>query len=468
MREGHLMKRVVSAIAPVLLLGCGVSSPKSSDVKDMAIKNGQSTDLLWIQNDEVILANCPAGAPPVQKNCVKSKSRKTLDLQAKLIEAIKADKAGPEALLAAEIKKLKDGHPIIAELSTKISETDKKLVGIDQQIKDQLAKIASFQVQIDQEADQLSDLRLQLASVETKLVSVPSEPTLVKLRLRLLEEIDQKDELVNELFTDQQSVKNELGKSEQRKKEAQQKRSDFEREQKFQWDTLTVSSSLTDQLQGQIDGLNEELAAVPGLFKLISDQGIAYREEDADDVQLRLLKRIKEILARPAFAKFSENFDKGMPIAPFSFKSSNSYGRIQVVNGRLRMDVNTDPYALNEMIVRLDASGAEKLWLSFYHEAFGDEMESIPVHFTGSANGDGVSISNDGNKWYRIVDATALGSSGGMNFSINLDQQVDLIRKNYDTKFGYGPSFYLKFQQYDDYAYPTDGREWDNLVVEMK
>ncbi len=460
------MNRFVCTIVPVLLFGCSAST--TSNVKDLAIKNGQNTDLLWVQSDDLVLGNCSPNMPPVQKNCKASQTRKLAVVQTKLSESIAADKIALEAALEAETTTLKYNHPIIVDLQKKVADADAKIFSLDQLINDQTVKIATYQDQIGQTSSELLDLKAQLAAVEARLFSTPADISLLKLRTRLLNEVADKDEKLNELSSDQLDAQNELAKNQQKKKQSLDKKDYLEWQKKSQWDSLVVSSPLIDQLQGQINGLSGELAAVSGLIELITDKGIAYREEDADAVQLRLLKKLKTILAEPNFVRFAENFDNGMPLSGFTFNSSNSYGRIQVVNGRLRMDVNSDPYALNEMILRLDTSGAGRLWLSFYHEAFSDEIEPLPLYFYGSAYGDGVSISNDGYVWYPVIDSYSLGSSGGSTHSISLDQQIDFIKRSYDANFGYGPNFLIKFQQYDDYSYPTDGREWDDIIVEMK
>lgn len=170
---------------------------------------------------------------------------------------------------------------------------------------------------------------------------------------------------------------------------------------------------------------------------------------------------------RPPFA---EGFSAGLPTTEqgFEYYSSNaSRGRIAVVNGRLRMDVNQNgSFSLNEAVLTIDLSGLSGVQLSFFQMETSDELHSLPAQFSGHANGDGVAISNDGVTWYRIVNASNLDvGSAGQTFNIDLDAQVANIQAQYDAGFAYGPEFRIKFQQYDNYSSPTDGREWDNIAV---
>lgn len=163
------------------------------------------------------------------------------------------------------------------------------------------------------------------------------------------------------------------------------------------------------------------------------------------------------------------DFESGLPSDDWTYYRSNAtYGRIAVVDGRLRMDVTTNGYfSLNEAILNVDLTGANNVTLSFFQADHNDESTSMPVSFVGHHNSDGVAISADGNTWYRAVLSSALEvSTAGQNYTVDLDAVVANIRASYDPGFGYGDNFKIKFQQYDNYAYPTDGREWDNINID--
>ena len=164
------------------------------------------------------------------------------------------------------------------------------------------------------------------------------------------------------------------------------------------------------------------------------------------------------------------DFSQGLPDQDdgWTYYSSNAYyGRIQVVNGLMRMDVSVSGYYnLNEAILSLDLSGAREVTLEFFQSDHGDEPHSLPEKFTGHYNGDGVAISMDGQTWYRAIASSSLEvSSSGQTFTINLDDVISQIRTNYDPDFDYSDQFQIKFQQYDNYAYSSDGRQWDDVRI---
>ncbi len=165
---------------------------------------------------------------------------------------------------------------------------------------------------------------------------------------------------------------------------------------------------------------------------------------------------------------YTMDFSDGLPTGTdgWEFYSSNAYGRIQVINQRLRMDSSPNfNLALNEAVLSLNLSGFKDVQLDFF-QAEVDGPQTLPDMFTGHYNGDGIAISNDGTTWYTIVNATALDVGFyGQIFSIDLDAEVTRIQTNYDPAFGYTSGFKIKFQQYGYYSYMSGGRDWDNISI---
>ena len=166
-----------------------------------------------------------------------------------------------------------------------------------------------------------------------------------------------------------------------------------------------------------------------------------------------------EGVSEPSPEPFYEDFNDGLPTDGWDYYSSDGGGRIQVVNGRLRMD--RDPsgtYTLNETVLHLDLEGCTNVVLTFYQAESGDELHSLPATFTGHENGDGVSVSSDGITWYQVVNASELNvDTVGQIFTVNLD----------DVGIAYTSDFRIKFQQYDNYPWSSDGREFDNIEVTL-
>ncbi|MBN1345865.1 MAG: Ig-like domain-containing protein [Phycisphaerae bacterium] len=161
----------------------------------------------------------------------------------------------------------------------------------------------------------------------------------------------------------------------------------------------------------------------------------------------------------PQAAPYAQDFSSGKPGAAggWEYYSSDSYGRIEVQSGRLRMDRSPDgSYTLNEAVLHLDLAGRSGVTLSFFQADYGDEEDTLSGTFTGHANGDGVAVSTDGVTWHTVVTATELNvGTSGQAFVVDLDA----------LGLAYTSDFQVKFQQYDNYAYDVDGREWDDVEV---
>lgn len=167
------------------------------------------------------------------------------------------------------------------------------------------------------------------------------------------------------------------------------------------------------------------------------------------------------LLYYPQDMPHTETFNAGLPDGNqgWEYYSSDSGGRIEIVNGRLRMDrTPSGTYTLNEAILHINLEGQSNVVLAFFQSESGDEQELLPATFTDHENGDGVSVSNDGTTWYQVVNASELDvGTGGQVFSVNLD----------DVGIAYSSDFRIKFQQYDNYPWSSDGREFDDIWVHL-
>lgn len=162
----------------------------------------------------------------------------------------------------------------------------------------------------------------------------------------------------------------------------------------------------------------------------------------------------------------SDGFEAGLGAA-WTTSTSLPGGRVGVnnlysaANGSfaLHMDAgSTSTFVLNEAIWTVNLSGIVNPSLSFAQVSTGDDLHTLPTSFTGSSNGDGVSMSNDGITWYRIWDASNSTSSWS-TIAINLTSAAQA------AGITLGTTVRFKFQQYDDFAYSTDGRGWDDVAI---
>jgi hypothetical protein len=141
---------------------------------------------------------------------------------------------------------------------------------------------------------------------------------------------------------------------------------------------------------------------------------------------------------------------------------SDNEGRIQVVNGRLRMDdtVSNSIYSLNEAILHVNLTGKTGVTLTLDHWNLADEVDTIiPNNFIGHYKGDGIALSVDGQNWVKVSNLSI--NFTNQTFSLDtLLQQAKIAAGSTDVS-----NVRIKFQQYDNQSASTDGREFDNIVV---
>jgi len=224
--------------------------------------------------------------------------------------------------------------------------------------------------------------------------------------------------------------------------------------------------SLTDSFTARIFNLDPVLAQAKTAAGTsdVSDVRIKFQQYDnyqyPDDG-----RRIGNITivagALPQALPYIQDFAGGIPNAAqgWEYYSSTNQGRIQVIGGRLRMDdsVGGDPYTLNEAVLHVDLTGRSNIQLSCDHFSLTDDGHSLPASFTGHYNGDGIALSTDGVHWVTISQLTTDFTSRAFSLDALLDQAKTAAGTN-DVS-----NVRIKFQQYDNYPAPDDGREFDNV-----
>ncbi|MEL7532093.1 MAG: S8 family serine peptidase [Bacteroidota bacterium] len=160
-------------------------------------------------------------------------------------------------------------------------------------------------------------------------------------------------------------------------------------------------------------------------------------------------------------ANFSRAWELNYPGAG-RIRPNTAFGPAGGTN-HLTMDAwfgsNTN-FKLNEAILHFDATFASNITLSFDQFESGDEDDLMPVTFAGSTNADGVALSVDGTNWFRLFDLTGVNSPGAYaNKSINISNfaTVNAITLGADVR--------IKFQQYDNFPFPSDGFAFDNISI---
>ncbi len=164
-----------------------------------------------------------------------------------------------------------------------------------------------------------------------------------------------------------------------------------------------------------------------------------------------------------------ENFESGTLNGEWATASSTGTGVVRVAN---EFGASEGQYALvmgrgtpgisatrNEATWTVNLAGLSSAVLTFDHTDFEDEVNPLPATFTGNANGDGVSISSDGVNWHRIVDSKNIVTGQWVT------ETVDLVSAANAAGISLTSTFQIRFQQFDDTVFVTDGRAYDNIRI---
>ncbi len=116
---------------------------------------------------------------------------------------------------------------------------------------------------------------------------------------------------------------------------------------------------------------------------------------------------------------------------------------------------------LSELILTVDLSGKAGVLLAFKHKGFGIEDHVLPNTFTGSLNGDGVSISSDGITWYKIQGLT----TGEGATSVWKKYSIDLSSTALSAGIPLTSALRIKFQKTTSASIPSSGAAFDEISL---
>jgi len=197
------------------------------------------------------------------------------------------------------------------------------------------------------------------------------------------------------------------------------------------------------------------------------------RSQDISGSFIDLTDSAKRAAVHGSLPFLYEDFEDGALGAAWTTWSSDPAGRIRITGdhsvGRgdysLWMDSSGGAGGvLNEAVWQVNLAGADAAYLHFSHAEYGDEQDPFgdlgPAGaFTGHRNADGIAISDDGVTWYPIWDAADQPYVEWQHYTI------DLLDQAQQAGISLGPTFYVKFQQFDDGSISSDGRGWDDIYV---
>ena len=174
------------------------------------------------------------------------------------------------------------------------------------------------------------------------------------------------------------------------------------------------------------------------------------------------------------FSQITENFESGSLSESWTTYSSNTDGRVRVVDTTtisksaadgthaLLMDtaVADDEYILNEAVYTVDLAGVSRAKLNFSHTNYDDEVDPFYGDFVGHFDADGVAISDDGMNWHPVWSPDWEASASWEAHSI------DLASAAKTAGMELGGNFRIKFQQFDNYPIDLDGRGYDKISID--
>ncbi len=156
---------------------------------------------------------------------------------------------------------------------------------------------------------------------------------------------------------------------------------------------------------------------------------------------------------------YSTGFETGALDQYWRTESDHANGRIQVTGSNfphagsfhLTMDVSTSgPYVTNEAWLHLNLAGMSDVTLDFWWKDSGDE-----THFP-----DGVFFSDDGGRTFTMVhEFFTYAISGWTNEVLNMDALAAA------HGLSLSDSFVVKFSQYDNFPFTSDGIAIDDISV---
>ena len=239
--------------------------------------------------------------------------------------------------------------------------------------------------------------------------------------------------------------------------------------------SYTVSISGTEDSLGSYEVtfvLNADIESEQGFDRVNDSLETAENISERRAIELGDASRsavVGNLPLRPGVVLYKEDFETGSLGPEWIAASTLEDGRIEISD---QQPAASGDFALfmdrsssggvgnnNEAILSVDLSGVTDATLSFAHADFGDEEHALPLNFSGSVIGDGVSISDDGTTWFRILDATNITFGQWQNVFFDLDELA------LSAGMSFGDNFLIKFQQFDDFPLTTDGRAYDSIQI---
>ena len=113
-----------------------------------------------------------------------------------------------------------------------------------------------------------------------------------------------------------------------------------------------------------------------------------------------------------------------------------------------------------EAVWTVDLGAVVEPTLEFWHASWNDSPTVLPISYEGSVQGDGVSISADGQAWYRLFTPSSSGTPGAW-----VRETIDVFELARQVDLPLDGTVQFKFQHYGSGALPDQGRGYDLIRI---
>jgi fibronectin type 3 domain-containing protein len=241
----------------------------------------------------------------------------------------------------------------------------------------------------------------------------------------------------------------------------------------FSW--APVAGAQSYSLQISANAMDWDTLAVTSANNWVQDTGLVigqsyfYRvqAQSAQNTSEYSLEQQVSVKNKVAPVPYWESFETEVG-SEWVYWVSSEFGRVQTSSefgplsgtGHLVLD-RSGSGALNQSraILSVALQAANGMDLVFWNKSLGDEPHTMPQEYVGNATGDGVSISVDGTRWYRIVNLAQHSQSDWKKFIVNLDSVAAALGVAWDE------TVHINFQQYDNGEAPSDGHAFDSIGI---
>lgn len=264
---------------PVALLGLvSCSQGPVSTLRSATSSRGDTNVLYWQEKTDLFRGVCATGLPVNRVNCTGNIVKLAItDLSKRAMDMGKrgADVSATE--IAAEIKSLKASDPTIASLTQQVNALTQQKSAVEASVTALTSQLEADKKVKAQTDEQLAYDQQQLAVVESRLGSTPSDEVLLTLKRQLNVELLQLQAKLEEIAPRIQSIGQRLMSLRSILTKVVTDLAAKQDELKNYADTLDVYSPKLEQLKAEQSLAQAKYAAVPKVLEYIGTTDVIYR-----------------------------------------------------------------------------------------------------------------------------------------------------------------------------------------------